>query len=67
MKKVELLLKKAKTGDAEALKKLGICYAKGEGVKKDMVKAVKWFRLAAEQGNVNAKQALKRISANCAR
>ena len=35
--------------------------------KKNLEKRLEEMRRAAEQGNVNAKQALKRISANCAR
>ena len=33
---------------------LGIMYAKGEGVPKDDAEAVRWYRLAAEQGLANA-------------
>ena len=33
---------------------LGIMYANGEGVLKDDAEAVKWYRLAAEQGHANA-------------
>ena len=29
-------------------------YVNGQGVVQDYVEAVKWYRLAAEQGNVNA-------------
>lgn len=40
----------ADKGDAEAQTRLGIQYAKGDGVPKDSMEAVKWFRQAAEQG-----------------
>ena len=33
-------------------------YAKGRGVLKDEAEAVRWFRLAAEQGNTNAQNNL---------
>ena len=33
-------------------------YAKGEGVSKDAAEAVRWFRLAAEQGNAAAQSNL---------
>ena len=40
---------------------LGVMYDKGWGVTKDYSEAVKWFRKAAEQGDANAKKALKRL------
>ncbi|MGO9610525.1 MAG: tetratricopeptide repeat protein [Verrucomicrobiia bacterium] len=39
----------ADRGDAKAQIELGVCYDKGQGVRKDEVEAVKWFRKAAEQ------------------
>ena len=39
---------------AEAQTNLGLMYADGEGVPKDYAEAVKWFRMAAEQGHVHA-------------
>ena len=33
---------------------LGVMYDNGEGVPQDYKEAVKWYRLAAEQGNANA-------------
>ncbi len=44
-------LKEAKNGDALAQVNLGNMYHKGEGVPKDLVESVKWFRKSAEQGN----------------
>ena len=44
----------AKKGDAKAQNKLGVCYAKGEGVKKNLVKAIEWYTKAAEQGLMRA-------------
>ena len=40
----------AEKGEAEGQLNLGICYTKGEGVAKDDVEAVAWFRKAAAQG-----------------
>ena len=40
----------ANLGHAEAQNQLGLCFAKGEGVKQDDAEAIKWFRKAAEQG-----------------
>ena len=42
----------ADQGEADAQYNLGLCYYKGEGVRKDQAEAVKWFRKAAEQGHV---------------
>jgi TPR repeat protein len=55
---IEEIRKSAEQGDAEAQNKLGVCYAKGEGVKKDEAEAVKWYRLAAEQGLAKAQYSL---------
>ena len=40
---------KAEKGDAKAQFMAGYCYYAGEGVEKDYVEAVKWYRKAAEQ------------------
>ena len=40
---------------------LGWCYENGKGVPKDMKKAVYWYREAAEQGDAEAKDALRRL------
>jgi TPR repeat protein len=45
-------------GDAKAQFNLGDCYRTGEGVTKDMVEAVKWYRKAAEQGHAEGQCAL---------
>ena len=46
---------KAEQGDAIAQHNLGVMYADGEGVTKDYIEAVKWYRKAAEQGLAEAK------------
>ena len=43
---------------AEAQYNLGWMYANGRGVLQDYGEAVKWFRTAAEQGNVSAQNNL---------
>ena len=48
----------AKDGVAADQYKLGTMYVKGQGVKQDYQEAVNWYRLAAEQGEVNAQSAL---------
>ena len=45
---------KAEAGDAQSQVELGLRYAEGEGVAKDQVEAVKWFRKAAEQNLAEA-------------
>jgi TPR repeat protein len=54
------ILADAEQGDAEAQVSLGHIYLDGlaEGVKSDSNKSVEWFRLAAEQGNLNAQHNL---------
>ena len=49
---------KAKQGDAGAQLMLGDCYYRGDGVAKDFVEAVKWYRKAAAQGDASAQSNL---------
>ena len=46
----------AEGGDARAQILLGILYEYGSGVPRDDAEAVRWYRLAAEQGSANAIQ-----------
>ena len=55
---IPALVKKAESGDAKAQYRLGLSYALGEGVPKDVVLAVSWYRKAAEQGEANAQTSL---------
>ena len=48
---IEHLLKDAAKGRTFAQMALGMRYEKGDGVPKDAAQAVKWYRLAAEQGD----------------
>src|SRR5207247_4637589 len=48
-KPIEEVKAKAEAGDAESEVELGLRYEQGEGVAKDQVEAVKWYRKAAEQ------------------
>jgi TPR repeat protein len=50
----------AEKGGADAQYMLGFCYDNGEGVAKDSVEAVKWFRKAAERGHAFAQYKLGR-------
>ncbi len=56
------LRKAADSGDADAQYKLGVRYEKGEGVSADPVEAAKWYKLAADQGNTLAAQALAALT-----
>lgn len=48
-------------GNTSAQYLLGQSYKNGEGVEKDPELAVHWYRKAAENGNQDAKDALKRL------
>jgi TPR repeat protein len=54
LKKFNETKARAERGDAKAQYNLGVCYKNGEGVAKDKVEAVKWYRKAAEQGSIAA-------------
>ncbi|MBI3371645.1 MAG: sel1 repeat family protein [Betaproteobacteria bacterium] len=45
-------------GNAKPQHRLGLGYAKGEGVTRDVAQAVKWIRLAADQGYADAQSSL---------
>jgi uncharacterized protein len=51
---VSALKAKAENGDAEAQYFLGVFYNEGQGVQPNAAEALKWFRKAAKQGNVDA-------------
>ena len=55
---LENLKRRAQAGDPAAQLKLGLCYANGEGVRKNFAIAVKWVRKAAEQGHTEAQNQL---------
>lgn len=48
------LQRKAESGDAKALFKLGLMYDRGEGVPQNYAEAFKWYRKAAELGHASA-------------
>ena len=43
-----------KTKTLEKLLRIGRCYETGDGVGKDLAEAVKWYRMAADEGHVQA-------------
>ena len=50
------LEKRAKNGEVEALVEVGHAYFKGNGVKKDLEKAAKWYYEAIQRGNEEVKE-----------
>ncbi len=48
----------ADAGQAEAQFDLGVLYAQGRGVRRDLTEAANWYRKSAEQGNAEAEYAL---------
>lgn len=48
----------AERGDADAQYMVGFLYARGEGVRRDLVRAYLWFTLAARRGDEVAAEAL---------
>ena len=58
---VEAVLVEAAKGNIEAMCELGEFYELGDGVGYDPTKAIHWYRQAAEQGNEEAAQGLRRV------
>jgi len=48
------LLERAERGDATSQFELGLKFAKGDGVEKNLDEAARWYRKAADQGNASA-------------
>ena len=60
-KTVELIKRyhrKAKEGDPESLKAVGLMYYYGHGVKKDYKEALKWFKFGAEKNHAHSQYGL---------
>jgi TPR repeat protein len=51
---LELLKSGAEQGDADAQSNLGDMYDNGDCVPQDFVEAMRWYRLAADQGHASA-------------
>ena len=51
----------AERGSAQAQYNLGVCYENGDGVEKDTSEAMKWYRIASEQGHKDAETALQKL------
>ena len=51
----------AKEGNPDSMYMLGNLYERGAGVKQDYDKALRWYRLASENGNRSANRKIKRL------
>ena len=47
--------------DAEAQFRVGVCYYNGAGVGQNLSEALRWMRLAVQNGSGDAKQMLKKL------
>ena len=56
--RIDGLKAEAEAGNAKAQGELGSAYVNSEGVLKDMVEALKWFRKAAEQGDARGQNGI---------
>ena len=45
-------LQKLKKKTVESMLRIGRCYETGDGIARDLAEAVKWYRMAAEEGHV---------------
>ena len=62
---LQLWLKKAEQGLADAQFNLGVFYNHGRGVSQDYNEAAKWYRKAAEQGLADARSEERRVGKEC--
>ncbi len=60
-KAFELLKKLAEQGDSQAQYNLGAMYENGEGTEENIEQAKYWYKKSADQGNEDAKEALKEL------
>ena len=58
---VSYLTESAEDGNSNAQFNLGLCYAKGCGVKRDFRKAAEWMRKAAENGDEDAEPLIEQF------
>jgi TPR repeat protein len=64
-RRVYINQKAAVQGHAPSQGALGYLFRRGNGVDKDFIEATKWYRLAAEQGDVLAANRLAWLMAAC--
>ena len=60
---LQILQPLAEAGNIEAQNRMGLMYLFGEGAPKDLALAVRWFRMAADQGDARAQYQLGDIYA----
>ena len=60
---INKIKQEAEAGDECAQNRLGVMYAKGQGVPQDDTQALNWFRQAAEQGHAEAQYNLRSLNA----
>ena len=51
---LQSLVEKSELGDSEAQFYLALMYADGDGIEKDLHKAIEWYETSAKQGNLRA-------------
>jgi uncharacterized protein len=56
----------AERGNAEAQLRIGLLYESGEGTGQDMIEAYRWLKLSAAQGQPQAAEAFRLVSASMA-
>jgi TPR repeat protein len=59
---IQLFRPLAEQGNPKALNVLGVMFRKGEGVRKNPVRAHMWFSLGAKRGEASAKAGLREVS-----
>src|SRR5512141_1314494 len=62
MPAIRLFRPLAEAGNARAQHLLGVMYHKGQGVARNSVRALAWFRVAAKRGDRKAEAAVREVS-----
>ncbi len=60
---IELIKKAASEGDPDAILNLGYIYERGEGVKRDFIKAIELYKKIKAMGYVESREYIQRLSA----
>lgn len=51
--------KAAERGDVDCMRMTGDCYALGSGVRQDKDEAMRWYRMAAEHGDMDSREMME--------
>jgi TPR repeat protein len=62
MPAIRLFRPLAEQGNAKAQHLIGVMYHRGQGVARNSVRALAWFRVAAKRGNRDAETAMREMS-----